>query len=367
VTERAAVADAALAAPSVGADTPGDETRRSVPVVVVTVTYGRRLELLRRTVAGIVGAGAARLIVVGNGIDAAYREAIVALGATTGIPLDLVVLDGNRGSAAGFGAGLDHALRHYPDAFLWLLDDDNCPRPDALAQLQAAWRDATADGAERVALCSLRLDRTRFVAAAMTGDGEGAFARRSAVASLDIRRLLGRRRRRRTPTPLVRAEEVSARPPVALPWAPYGGFFIHAALARELGLPDERFVLYGDDLEWTHRLVRRGGAVLLVPGSLIDDLEIEWTEAAVTPRFFLFDLLSAKSPVRLYFSTRNDIYFKTRYWSDNTAILAVNAALFALLTVALGVVTARPRNALVILRAMRDGFAGRMGGRLSGV
>lgn len=355
--------------PSRAVSSRSEQLGAATPVVVITVTYGQRIELLRRMVAGICIAGAARLVIVGNGIDNRYQEEIAALRRNAALPIDLVLIEHNLGSASGFGRGLRHAFEHYPDMFFWLLDDDNCPRPDALTQLRTAFLDATRHGADHVALCSLRLDRTRFVNAAMTGDGEGAFARRSAVASFDIRRFADKLLRRNDAAPATRrSEDVSKRAPVALPWAPYGGFFIHGRLARDLGLPDERFVLYGDDLEWTHRLVRRSGAVLLVPASLIDDLEVEWTLGkAPAPRFFLFDLLRSASPTRLYFSIRNDVYFKTRYWSDNRLILAVNAVGFAFLTVVLGVATRRTRNAVIILRAMCDGFAGRMGGRLSGI
>jgi GT2 family glycosyltransferase len=346
----------------------GDDFRSTGPVVVITVTYGKRIELLRRMVAGSCIAGAERLVIVGNGIDERYRREIEALRRDAGVPIDLVLLAQNLGSASGFGSGLHYALEHYPDAFFWLLDDDNCPRPDALLQLRSAFREATAGGAERVALCSLRLDRTRFVNAAMTGDGEAAFARRSAVASFDIRRLSDKIRRRRGTASALRGEDVRSCDPVALPWAPYGGFFIHGRLAQDLGLPDERFVLYGDDLEWTHRLVRHGGTVLLVPASLIDDLEAEWTLTQATrQRFFVFDLLRSASPTRLYFSIRNDVYFKTRYWSDSLLFLALNAIGFALVTLTLGIATRQTHNAIIILRAMRDGFAGRMDGRLSGI
>ncbi|MBV8651579.1 MAG: glycosyltransferase, partial [Alphaproteobacteria bacterium] len=185
-----------------------DDFRSQVPVVVITVTYGKRIDFLRRMVEGTRVAGAARLVVVGNGIDEAYQREIAALRRMAGIPIDFVLLERNLGSAAGFGRGLHYALEHYPDTFFWLLDDDNCPRPDALLQLRAAYRQASVTGTERMALCSLRLDRTRFVNAAITGDGETAFARRSAVASFDIRRLAGRLRRRTGAPPPARAEDV---------------------------------------------------------------------------------------------------------------------------------------------------------------
>ncbi len=346
-----------------------DDFRSMIPVVAITVTYGKRIDFLRRMVEGSRIAGAERVVIVGNGIDERYQREIEVLRHNAGLPIDLVLLERNLGSAAGFGRGLHYAIEHHPDTFFWLLDDDNCPRPDALLQLRSAYHEATAGGAERVALCSLRLDRTRFVNAAMTGNGEAAFARRSAVASFDIRRLADKlRHRRRTTVRASRAEDVSLCDPVALPWAPYGGFFIHGRLAQDLGLPDERFVLYGDDLEWTHRLVRQGGTVLLVPASLVDDLETEWTLTKATrQRFFVFDLLRSASPTRLYFSIRNDVYFKTRYWSDSLLFLALNAVGFALVTLVLGIATRQMHNAVIILRAMRDGFAGRMNGHLSGV
>jgi GT2 family glycosyltransferase len=329
-------------------------------VCAVTVTYGERLPLLAETLRGVAAAGASAVVVAGNGISEGYSAALAAFAENFPIPLHIVTLPENRGSAPGFAAALRAAVAQTECPFLWLLDDDNLPAPDALAALREACREIDADASENWALCSLREDRPHYRKAAATGDMEGAFPPRGHVMGFDwrraprqfVRRLAGRRG--------ASAATDAARATLPIPWAPYGGLFLHRRVLGAIGYPDEALRLYGDDTEFTNRIVRSGGRLLLVPGSRIADIEPSWTEGDKPQRFYVARLLAGRSPRRLYLSVRNEVFFTSRYWCDSRLRLFLNAAGFVVLTMATGLFTGRLAPALLVWRALCDGLAGRL-------
>ena len=351
------------AAPSLSAD----------DIVALTVTYGRRIALVRLCVQSLEALGIPRLVIVTNGVDAAYKTELDTLKDRAKLTITMVHLDKNVGAGGGFAVAIRQARAAFGDRYLWLLDDDNCPRPGALDALRHAALHFDPLHA-LVAFTSLRGERfPLWLTAAKTGQGEGVFYRKSSISSLDVRRIpefLIKRLRRKPPSLPSMAEVDSSvgAAGVDIPGGPYGGFFIHSRHIDVIGYPDERFVLYFDDLEWTNRVRRHGGHVVLLPGCIVDDAEGDWAAGDAQPagrsRFFMIDLLRSDSPKRLYYSTRNNIYFKSRYWSDGWAITAANITMFVTLALGLGLILRRPRNAWTMVTAAFDGVTGRLGGTL---
>ncbi|MDH2356821.1 glycosyltransferase [Bradyrhizobium sp. SSUT112] len=342
-------------------------------VVALTVTYGRRIALLRLCVDALEAAGIVRLVVVTNGIGADYRRELETLRQEVRVAIDLVHLERNVGAGGGFAAAINYARATYGEKFLWLLDDDNCPRENAIRALELAMNDSDPVGT-LIAFSGLRGERfPLWLMAAKTGaGGDGVFYEKSSISSLDVRRIrtwIGMRltgNRKPLPTMAEVDTSVMARH-VDIPGAPYGGFFIHSRNIDTIGLPDERYVLYFDDLEWTNRVCRQGGRIVLVPGCVIDDAEGDWAIEPSEPRagrFFMVDLIRSEDRKRLYYSVRNNIYFKSRYWSDGWGIMLANVGLFVALSVGLGLRFGRVRNALTMIQGAFDGVLGRMGGSL---
>lgn len=350
----------------------GPEVLRRQDIVALTVTYGRRIALLRLCVAALEAAGIVRLVVVTNGVGADYFDELQALQTRARIDIDLVHLATNVGAGGGFAAAIRHARATYGEKYLWLLDDDNCPRENAIEALELSLRDVDPVGT-LIAFTSLRGERfPLWMMAAKTGDGDGVFYRKSSISTLDVRRIptwiANKLAGRSTPHPVMADADtsVTARG-VDIPGGPYGGFFVHSRHIDAIGLPDERYVLYYDDLEWTNRVRRRGGRVVLVPGCIVDDAEGDWTvdpSQKTVGRFFMIDLVCSNDRARLYYRIRNNIYFTSRYWSDSWALMTANVALFVALSVGLGLAYGRPRNALTMVGAAFDGITGRMGGVL---
>lgn len=350
----------------------GPEIMQRQDIVALTVTYGRRIGLLSLCVAAVEAAGVVRLVVVTNGVGTDYRNELDALRTKAKIKIDLVHLAKNVGAGGGFAAAIRHARATYGEKFLWLLDDDNCPGKDAIAALERSMRPTDPVGT-LIAWSGLRGERfPLWLIAAKTGDGDGVFYRKSSIASLDVRRIPTWILKKLTGEPpmlpvMTEVDTSLTAPGIDIPGSPYGGFFIHSRHIDAIGLPDQRYVLYFDDLEWTNRVYRQGGRIVLVPGCIIEDAEGDWAVGPGRPpagRFFMIDLIRSKDSKRLYFSIRNNIYFKSRYWSDGWGIMFTNVTLFVVLTVGLGLVLGRPRNAVTMVRAALDGLFGRMGGSL---
>ena len=103
-------------------------------VSAVVVTFNR-VEKLKTVIASIEAQTfpPTRLIIVNNASTdqtAAYLDQLV-----TTIPLEVLTLPTNTGGAGGFSAGMERGYQRGAD-FVWIMDDDCYPEPDALAKLR---------------------------------------------------------------------------------------------------------------------------------------------------------------------------------------------------------------------------------------
>lgn len=341
-------------------------------IIALTVTYGQRIALVEKCVEALQLLSIPHLVLVTNGIAKTYLTQLQELQFRAKIKIELVELDKNIGAGGGFAAGIKYARLKYGEKFLWFLDDDNCPREDAIKALSRASSDI--DPIKNlIAFTSLRGDRfPLWLIAAKSGNGEGVFYRKSSISSLDFRRIpiWLWKRLRKTPSSIPKMGEMdSSTTPVRvdIPGGPYGGFLIYSKHIDVIGYPEEKFVLYFDDLEWTNRVRRNGGHVFLVPGCIVDDAEGDWAVTennGAESNFFMVNLIKSSSTKRLFFSIRNNIYFKSRFWNDNWLIMGLNITLFLILAIALGILLRKPKNAWTMIHAAFNGTLGRLGGHL---
>ncbi|KNC18827.1 hypothetical protein AC792_09960 [Arthrobacter sp. RIT-PI-e] len=154
-------------------------------------------------------------------VDNASTDATADLLRTTELPVPLVVetLRENLGGAGGFAAGMARALREGAD-WLWLMDDDVVVLPDALASF-GTWMHRYSclhgrryDAEGRPFFWQHLLDESLGVHLPVRGD---VFAR-SRVFHTNV--------------------------------ACFEGMLIAAQVVREIGLPDARYFLNGDDLTY---------------------------------------------------------------------------------------------------------------------
>jgi rhamnopyranosyl-N-acetylglucosaminyl-diphospho-decaprenol beta-1,3/1,4-galactofuranosyltransferase len=273
-------------------------------VIWAVIVTRDRLPLLRECVAAVRGQTRPpdRVLVIDN----ASGDGTAAWLADQR-DLDVLRLDENRGGAGGFHAGLRRA--HAGGAeWAWLMDDDTIPRADAL---EALLRPA---------------DR-------------GAILRASVAVWRDGRlhpmNLPGLERERIEPL-------IEAAPERLLPLrtATFVSLLVHRSAVDRFGLPEARYFIWSDDIEYTARVTRGGGRAVLVADSVVEH-RTERPHTAVT-----------SAGDRFYFHARNTLYMvRGRSWS----VLEKASLLYLLGVTSLQYVRAggSPRT---VLRGVRDGL-----------
>lgn len=268
----------------------------------VIVTYDERYDLLSQVIDRLADARVKSIVVVFNGNHAPERmrqqAAIIS-----------VVQPINLGSAGGFRAGIEAALKLDADYYL-LLDDDNLPAPDCVDHLFAAH--AGLGGAPLLALQAFRPSQPwqRIV----VHEGLPTIGRPNTYGYFNwinerhlLRRQLGAGRAarglpRRPGSELTRIDV-----------AAYGGLFVRREALLLGELPDPRYFCYYDDLDFTDRLTRRGVTIYLCADAVIEDLETSW-HAGEESAHAVFSAKTAD--LRIYLDLRNAfIFYRSRMTS----------------------------------------------------
>ncbi|HTN71594.1 MAG TPA: glycosyltransferase [Methylomirabilota bacterium] len=323
----------------------------------VTVTYDDRYRLLQHVVSGAFANGVEKIIIVDNGSALASKESIQKLELASNGRVTVVVLPNNRGSAAGFKAGVEYAQACSDCEFLWLLDDDNHPTEGALAELLTQHHKLSQSVASnKLALVSLRKDWEEHKKVAQGVPVHKAFPRRSSFMGfhfLTPPRIWSRF----FPPNRVLPKEAT---PIEIPFAPYGGLFFHKSAVAKLGYPNERFFLYNDDTEYTYRFSQDGGKLFLVPSSVVCDLEPSWHVLDKGETLFSH-LLNANSDLRIYYATRNQSYLARHFWMGSLITYTFNKWAFFLLLGLFALKHGKWKRVALIARAVRQGEVGELG------
>lgn len=323
-------------------------------VAVGIVTYGKRWNLLEKVLERIVGdADVGDIVVFDNGA----AEPIPALVEQAGWRSRVTVLDGgsNLGSASGYAGVLAHLQPLTADGLILLLDDDNRPEQGAIALALDYWLSLGSDPMRSVLL--VRNDRPEQSLA--LASGRPIRHVRNSFLGFSLARAWHKRSgARRGPGTPVASVEVD--------FAPYGGFLFHPSWITKVGLPRRDYFVYADDHEYTTRITRAGGTILLLGASKVEDLETSWFLKPAVSRAGLLSGQGVNS--RLYYSVRNRVNF------ERSALISSKPVYFFNVFLSLAVQFVRalksehaPRQSFdklgLVLRAIRDGWSGRLGQR----
>lgn len=202
-------------------------------VVAVIVTYNR-LPMLQKCIESVLAQSApCDILVVNNASTDGTCEWLDA--EPKADRLTVYDTGANLGGAGGFNFGMRRAIESGYD-FLWLMDDDCLPEPEALEKLLEA--DSLLDG-KYGWLSSVAL---------WTDGGECRMNRQKLKKSFyDYSPLMK--------YGLVQAEQ-----------ATFVSLFLRADTVRRFGLPVKEFFIWGDDIEYTRRIAVRGNMPSFVAG-----------------------------------------------------------------------------------------------------
>ena len=285
-------------------------------VSIVTVTYGDRWHLLRQVLKFAQdNAKVDRIVVVDNGSRTPIQPRIEREGFRKAI---VIRSPRNLGSAGGFKLGLETVRMHDP-VWIWLLDDDNLPDPDALDTIlrSAAELDETARG--KSAILAYRPGHQSDIAAGV--DVRRCYPAHSSFCGFHIAEIpykIWRRLRWGRPSGV---PKIPAR--VSLPYATYSGLFFHRALVEIIGTPNEELVLYADDTEFSYRIVQAGGCIWLLTGAPMTELEPSWDSKAHARSSFE-RWLRRGADFHVFYGSRNRAYFDHKFWLRNRTIYRMN-------------------------------------------
>ncbi len=243
----------------------GEDPRR---VIAVVVTYNRAdlleacLDALHSQTRPLDG------VVI---VDNASTDRSGAVSDAHAIGADVVHLNRNVGGAGGFCSGMAHALvEHSPD-FLWIMDDDTVPAPDALANLLDVERKLDVHASVLSSLAVWTDGRPHPMNSSRTRLG-------TSEADLDRYAQIGAR-------PIRTASFVSA--------------LIAAEDAWEHGLPIADYFIWSDDFEYTGRLLRDSHG-FAVASSTVEHRTVNFSNAQSNPGS------------RFYFDVRNRLWALTK-------------------------------------------------------
>ena len=328
-----------------------DESPETVCAVIVT--YGDRFEFLSQVLGAVLEAGVGKALVVDNACEPSSRSSLREYAAQDARIVH-AQMDKNLGSAGAFKIGLERANEKHEYRYLWLLDDDNLPEEDALVALLDQFHVRNrAIQADRLALASYRpsLGLPEYPTNGFVG-----FHLRSLPSKIlsVLRALVGQE-----------AADAGPTDPVEIPCAPWGGLLFAKELIERMGLPDERFVLYADDTEFTTRIVRKGGRIFLVPGSVVRDLVPAGRSSADATPGHVSSMLSSLKNLddrRAYYGYRNSAYLSRQLAGGMGRVLyPLNRSVYLLSLAILALVVREWDRFELILQAVNEGEAGTLG------
>jgi rhamnopyranosyl-N-acetylglucosaminyl-diphospho-decaprenol beta-1,3/1,4-galactofuranosyltransferase len=287
-------------------------------VAAVVVTYNRP-QLLQQVVAALHGQTRPvdRIFIIDNGSDETTRTVVAQLG-------DVVVLrsEVNLGGAGGFALGVDTAHKAGFD-WIWLMDDDAIPRPQALGELEQA-----------------------VLGVACTAGAVCGTVREFGDIALSHRRSFNAWSGLETRVP----RRAYGDRPITIDTGSFVGFMVSASAVARVGLPERAFFLAYDDTEYSLRLRRAGLAVWLVPTSIVDHMRTAQGRMRAGP-------FGRKH----YFNIRNRIVVLRKH-ASLPVVPACGATLFgvALWLACRGRFSRRACS--ILLHAISDGWRGELGG-----
>lgn len=314
-------------------------------ICIVTVTYADRGAMVREQLGRIFGGGQADAAIV---VDNGSTSDLAAMLAPWADRVTVIANPANLGTAVAFGQGIAAACAAGWDHLL-LMDDDNAPRLGCIERLRAALDWLTADhGEEGAAVLAFRPDHHKAVAIGRSNP------LRSSFLGFDIRQIVAKIGFVRGRAPVRALQDID------LPFASYGGLMAHRRLFERIGLPHAPLLLYADDTDYSWRITAAGGVIRLVVDAEVDDLGLSWTEEGPATSM-MTTLLTKGSDFRLFYSTRNRVWFDRHRFRASALMYAVNRCVFlALLRINAARLGAGGRLAL-LRDAVRDGEAGRLG------
>ncbi len=305
-------------------------------VTVVVVTYADRFHLLKQVLDACLDIGVTSIIVVDNDSNEKSKKQLIHYSHTQSEHINVIWNSANLGSAKGYQQGLKAAQKENSD-FIWLLDDDNRPRPSSLKKLVDFWK-VKPDHVE--ALLSFRPDRPQYKQAIQENNSDLVLSLKNSFLGFHLKEKLLK---------IFKPKDRNDVKFGQVAYAPYGGMFFKKSTLEEIGYPNERFFLYSDDHDWSYRITMMGKKIFLILESVIDDIDTSW--AVKDKKSTVFKRIKEAASFRVYYTTRNRMLFEKKYLVTNGVVYRMNRYIY---TFILSLYAYNAPTYKVFFKAMRD-------------
>jgi rhamnopyranosyl-N-acetylglucosaminyl-diphospho-decaprenol beta-1,3/1,4-galactofuranosyltransferase len=246
-------------------------------IVAVVVTYNRAA-LLERCIHALfkqhfIPSG---IVIIDNASTDDTHVVLKRLTSDAAVQIQVVQLNDNGGGAGGFCIGLGAALNLEAD-WVWMMDDDAEPHPNALQELmEVAVDPGVVYGS--LAVCK---DETSWLTTVIE-------------------------------PPLGEISIAGQIPDAAVVQSiPFLGFLIHRDLVARIGLPDAGFFIAADDVEYCIRAQRAGAKVVIAGKSRIEHPKSRPYKVRILGRNLT---CLALPPWKRYYDTRNRLLIARRHF-----------------------------------------------------
>lgn len=296
-----------------------------ISIAAVVVTFNRR-HLLQECLRGLLAQTRPldEIIVVDNGSTDQTRVMLIEQ-----FPdVTIVALDENLGGAGGFAKGIEFAYAQGHD-WIWIMDDDAIPHPEALACLLKVLQNTEVGRRSEVFVSSLPRSR----------DSEELVwpikASKGWISELTQ----------------------SPKGPFEADFLPFLGLLLPAQAVVKVGLPRVDFFVLLDDVEYCYRAKTKGYTLICVPESLIYHPIPPRKKFRMLKKTIFVECLP---PWKGYYDIRNRVllgleYEGFKFWYRRLPVLSLRIMLSLLWC------GARSDRLCLYTRGILDGFMGRTG------
>lgn len=333
-----------------------------IKISAVIVTYKNRHGYLSSLLNDLLNIGLYKIIVVDNNSLAESKTVIKQYENSNKNRIHVVYLEKNFGTAIAFTKGMIKA-KELESEFIWLLDDDLIIQKDTLEELLIVWNTiGVSHKEESVILLSNRILKKIYSEAFIRKDPSLIIGRKNQFRSFHLFHIIERISLRliKKTLPYEDNKNYTNNDPIYgnLMAACYGGMFFHRKLIDRIGYPDEKFVVYMDDFDYSYRNVQNGGLIYFVPKSIVRDQEESWNQKR---SLAIVQIAKNRNYSSLYYSIRNRVYFECKYFVDNMFVYFLNLFIYSFLVTLISIINLKIKNVIVYYHAVYDGLMKRMG------
>ncbi len=215
-----------------------------VRIAIIIVTFNR-CDMLRKNLESLKAQGNLSYFIIDNNSHDNTRKVVKTFEASTSHPLYYYNTQANLGGAGGFEYGCKKALAHHDNfTHLWLTDDDVTFHPNCLAKLMPFIN-------ERRILQPMRFQ--------LSGENAEASATKIDLCSPLI---LNHKRNSVMGSTFKHKRDI-----FDLHNIPFEGPLIPRAVFTQIGLPDPRYFIFSDDLDFSLRAREKGFTLHCIPNA----------------------------------------------------------------------------------------------------